>query len=69
MAAIEETVERLKMGNLSRKKDRPMNQQLEVRRLIADLEVLKSEQKRADEALQQAYAELEQRIEARTAEL
>ncbi|MDD2902794.1 MAG: PAS domain-containing protein [Syntrophales bacterium] len=46
-----------------------MNQQLEVRRLIADLEVLKSEQKRADEALQQAYAELEQRIEARTAEL
>ena len=57
------------MGNLSRKKDRPMNQQLEVRRLIADLEVLKSEQKRADEALQQAYGELEQRIEARTAEL
>ena len=57
------------MGNLSRKKDRPMNQQLEVRRLIADLEVLKSERKRADEAVQQAYGELEQRIEERTAEL
>ena len=46
-----------------------MNQQLEVRRLIADLEVLKSERKRADEAVQQAYGELEQRIEERTAEL
>jgi PAS domain S-box-containing protein len=46
-----------------------MNQQLKVRQLIADLEVLKSERKRADAAMQQAYGELEQRIEERTAEL
>jgi PAS domain S-box-containing protein len=57
------------MDNLSRKKDPPPHQQLEVRQLIQDLEVLKSERKRADEAVQQAYGELEQRIEERTAEL
>jgi PAS domain S-box-containing protein len=54
---------------LSKKKDQSINKQLEVRRLIADLEVLKSERQRAEEALQQAYRELEQRIEERTGEL
>jgi len=57
------------MENLSRKKEPANNQQLEVRQLIQDLEILKSERRRADEAVQQAYGELEQRIEERTAEL
>ena len=47
------------MRTLSKKKDQSINKQLEVRRLIADLEVLKSERQRAEEALQQAYRELE----------
>jgi PAS domain-containing protein len=55
--------------NLFRKNARPANQQLGGRRLIADLEVLQSARQRAEEALQQAYRELEPRIDARTTEL
>src|SRR4030042_433337 len=41
----------------------------EMQQVTAELEVLKAERRRAEEKLQRAYDELEQRIEARTAEL
>lgn len=57
------------MENLISKKQQPVGKESEVPPLIADLEVLKTDRKRAEEAMQQACGALEQRIEERTEEL
>ena len=57
------------MKNLTKKKEPPAKKALAEPRLIADLEVLKTKRKRAEEAMQQACGALEQRIEERTEEL
>ncbi len=57
------------MKNPAGKKNQPINKPANVRQPMAELEGLKTDRQRAEQAMHQAYDKLEQRIEERTREL